>query len=135
MVRGSIVAHSLHMHTLHKARGIKREPHAKAGRAKCKMNSAEDFTARPHIQLRGCATQATSPNFLHETVGIRWAALADRLGLARTAEPDINMWVDVRHAYERQQKNGNITLPGHSLPYSYKLDRIMLPEEACRHQG
>lgn len=125
----------MHMCTPHKARGDKWQPHAEAGRAKYKMNSAEDFTARPHIQLRGCATQVTSPNFLHETVNIRWAALADRLGLARTAEPDINMWVDARHAYERQQKNGSLTLLGHSLPYNYKLDRVMLPEEACRHQG
>ena len=61
----------MHMCTPHKARGDKWQPHAEAGRAKYKMNSAEDFTARPHIQLRGCATQVTSRNFLHETVNIR----------------------------------------------------------------
>ena len=66
-----------HMHASHKARGDKWRPHAEAGRAKYEMNIAEEFTAMPHIQLRGCATQVTSPNFLHETVNIRWAALAD----------------------------------------------------------
>ena len=122
-----------HAH-LPQARADKWQPHVEAGRKKYNMSDDEDVTARPHVQLRGCATQSTTPNALHETVNIRWSALADHRGMARTAEPSLDMWCDVRYSYERQQKAGHVTLLGASLPYNFALDRVMPAVETVRHQ-
>ena len=118
------------------AKGAVWQKECEAKRKELKLELHDPWTGRGNIACRGLSTQLPSPNFLHETLNIRWQMLCDKYGLNSDSISIPMGWGTLcRHCSHHQDKSGSVTLLSRSLPYWHSNDRIAIPLETLTHQG
>ena len=94
------------------------------------------WTDRPNIALRGYPKQANKPNFLFESLNLRWIEYCQDHNISYdTTEVPVNLFTDTRQNCQRQPRDGSIVMLSKSKIYWYQRDRCLISMEHMLHNG
>ena len=79
--------------------------------------------------------QASQPNFLHETLDVRWGEICNYAGLPLHSSALANHYCDARQDARRQISSGTAVILTNSQLYWYPEDRALIDREHMYHMG